>query len=110
MWPGHRQSNTFFKKIEGALLAVRRRAPSIFLVGSLGIAVDKGRLMDGEPTEITQIHDEPMEELMEQLGNILRRSPQIGVEITRMITTLPEGVRETATKYLPSSGGVDGNG
>ncbi len=56
----------------------------------LGIAVDKGRLMDGEPTEITKIHDEPMGELMNQLGNLLRRSPQIGVEMTRMMASIPE--------------------
>jgi hypothetical protein len=75
----------------------------------LGIAVDKGRLMDGEPTEITKIHDEPMGELMSQLGNILRRAPMIGVEVTRLITTLPEGVRATAMRCLPGSDGVDGH-
>ena len=76
----------------------------------LGIAVDKGRLMDGEPTEITKIHDEPMGVLMDQLGNILRRASMIGVEVTRMMASIPEEIRETAMKCLPGGDGVDGNG
>ena len=75
-----------------------------------GIAVDKGRLMDGEPTEITKIHDEPMGVLMDQLGNILRRAPMIGVEVTRMMASIPEEIRGTALKCLPGRDGVDGNG
>ena len=83
--------------IENAALSQR-------MVG-LGIAVDKGRLMDGEPTEITKIHDEPMGELMNQVGNILRRS-----EATRMMASIPEEIREPAMRCLPGGNGADGNG
>ena len=30
---------------------------------------------------------------MNQLGNILRRSPQIGVEVIRMMASIPEEIR-----------------
>ena len=72
--------------------------------------IDKGLLLDGKATNITEIRDSTMDELMDQLGNILRRSPQIGIEITRVITTLPEGVRETAMRCLPGGKGADGSG
>jgi hypothetical protein len=44
--------------------------------------------------------DRYMEERMNQLGNILRRAPQIGVEVTRMMATIPEEIRETAMKVI----------
>ncbi len=66
----------------------------------LGIAVDKGRLMDGEPTEITKIHDEPLGELMGQSGNILRRAPMIGVEVTRMMASIPEEIRGATMRVI----------
>jgi hypothetical protein len=72
--------------------------------------IDKGLLLDGKATSITEIRDSTMDELMNQLGNILRRSPQIGIEITRMIATMPEGVREPAMRCLPGSKVADGSG
>jgi hypothetical protein len=82
--------------IENAALSQR-------MVG-LGIAVDKGRLMDGEPTEITKIHDEPMGELMNKLGNILRRAPLIGVEVTRMMASIPEEIRGATMREIEERG------
>ena len=37
---------------------------------------------------------------MNQLGNILRRAPQIGVEVTRMMASIPGEIRETAMKVI----------
>jgi hypothetical protein len=39
-----------------------------------------------------------MGELMNQLGNILRRAPMIGVEVTRMMASIPEEIRGAAMR------------
>ncbi len=62
--------------------------------------IDKGLLLDGKATNITEIRDDTMGELMNQLGNILRRSPQIGVEVTRMMAGIPEELRGTTMKVI----------
>lgn len=48
-----------------------------------------------------------MEGLVAELGDVLRRSPKIAVEMTRVVAELPEGVRETAMRCLPRNEGVD---
>jgi hypothetical protein len=51
-------------------------------------------------TIITEIRDSTMGELMNQLENILRRSPQIGVEVTRMMASIPEKIRGATVRVI----------
>ena len=62
--------------------------------------IDKGLLLDGKATNITEIRDSTMGELMNQLENILRRSPQIGIEVTRMMASIPEEIRGATMREI----------
>jgi hypothetical protein len=65
----------------------------------LGIAVDKGRLMDGEPTEINQFQGLSDVDLNMRLKGILEKADRMGIRVTEIVAEMPgaEGV-------LPISG------
>jgi len=73
------------------------------IVGA-GIVIDKGRLMDGEATEIRETKDATMGELVADLGDVLRRCPQIAVEVTRLVADLPEGNRGRTMRVIEDRG------
>jgi hypothetical protein len=55
----------------------------------LGIAVDKGRLMDGEPTEITGIQGLSDADLNLRLKGILEKADRMGIRVTEIVAEMP---------------------
>jgi hypothetical protein len=60
----------------------------------IGIAVDKGRLMDGEPTQINEFQGLPDAELSLRLKGMLEKASRLGVRVTDIIAEMPLDYRD----------------
>ena len=67
----------------------------------LGIAVDKGRLMDGEPTEINEIQGLSDADLNLRLKGILGKADRLGIRVTEIVAEMPQEYRDIDLEGLP---------
>jgi hypothetical protein len=60
----------------------------------IGIAVDKGRLMDEEPTQINEFQGLPDAELSLRLKGMLKKASRLEVRVTDIVAEMPQEYRD----------------